>query len=59
MTAPAPRTAAQDVPIAVLMARVAQAHDLEAPAVEDAFAHLAIDHPDAVAASVTRPEVAS
>lgn len=59
MIAPAPRTAAQDVPIAVLMARVAQAHDLESPAVEDAFAHLAIDHPDAVAASVTRPEVAS
>lgn len=38
-------------------ARIAQRHDLEDPAAEDAFAHLAIDHPDAVAASC-RPEVA-
>lgn len=31
-------------------------HDLETPEAEDRFAHLAIDHPDAVTASNTSPE---
>lgn len=36
-------------------------HDLETPEAEAAFAHLAIDHPDAVEASneTRRPEVAT
>lgn len=58
MTTRARHINALDVPLPVPLARIAQCHDLEDPAVEDAFAHLAIDHPDAVAASLSRPEVA-
>lgn len=57
MTAPR-RIDALDVSVADLEAAPAsQAHDFEDPAIEDAFAHLAIDHPDAVRAC-RRPEVA-
>lgn len=34
-------------------------HETEPPELEDAFRHLAIDHPDAVEASNRRPEVAA
>lgn len=47
-----------DVITEAVMARIAQRHDLEDPRVEAAFARLAIDHPDAVLASLSRPEVA-
>lgn len=53
-----PRGDAGGICLTLAPSVAAQLHELEDPSVEDAFAHLAIDHPDAVSASLTRPEVA-